>query len=127
MLVLMFTLTIVSCKKDKVEKKEEEKRPSIVGAWANVTPVGSFRNILTNIEFKENGTGNEYVVSITNFSSTEISDLDFSWTEEKNNTINLTFEDGLVEKYTYTLDVENNLLVLISESGNSKEYFKDID
>lgn len=120
-LFFIIALTGVGCKKDK---PAEIKLPTIVGTWANVGPPGSYRTIVNNIEFKADGSGNEYIYSVTTSSTTDISDLNFKWTVENNNRVTLKFEDGTVEKYNYVIKkVENLFLTLTSESGKSMEYY----
>jgi hypothetical protein len=120
-IAFVIAMTTMGCKK---EKNEGSQQPNIVGSWSHVRQVSTFRNILTDLGINADGSGNEYILSITTGSSTPISDLDFKWTTENNNLLKLQFVDGTSETYTYTLDPEAKLLTLESESGDSKEYIR---
>lgn len=120
-LFFIVALTGIGCKKDK---PAEIKLPTIVGAWANVGAPGSYRTIVNNIEFKADGSGNEYIYSVTTSSTTDISDLNFKWTVENDNRVTLKFEDGNVEKFNYVIrEAESLFLTMTSESGKSMEYY----
>jgi len=121
-MVLLVALCATGCKKDK--KEPENKLPTVVGTWSHVRPIGSFRNILTEIQLKADGSGNEFILNITTGSSNTISDLNFKWTVESSTVLSLKFDDGSVEKYDYVLNAEETRLTLTSESGDSKEYIR---
>lgn len=118
--VLFLILLNSNCKKDNDAVAE----PSLVGQWSNVTQISTFSNIVTYYEFKKDGTGNEAILRITTASSTEISDENFKWTVSKN-LLKIQFDEGEAEEYTFTFDDTKTELLLKSQAGDTKQYFKD--
>lgn len=120
-LILSLAILATSCKKEKINPNVD---PSIVGTWSNVRPIGSFRNIVTQLELKEDGTGNEFINNITTSSSTITSDENLTWKTENNNVLKIVFNDGDSEVYTYVINTAEETLTLTNTSGDSKEFFK---
>lgn len=120
--IVMVVITATGCKKK--DNSPGENKPSLVAVWSHLAPVGSFRNNVTLLNLKADGSGNESISSITNFSSTIISDEDLQWSSEQDNILKLQFSTGTTELYTYKFGDEGALLILTSASGVTREYMR---
>lgn len=120
--VFIFLLVLVACKKDKQEEAVKIN-PSLVGKWTHIRQLGPGRNQVTEITLNANGTGNELIFTTTLSSSTDNSDEAIKWATEKE-VLKLSFKDGQIDEYTYTITEDASTLKLISKSGSEKEFFK---
>ncbi|MCC6582665.1 MAG: hypothetical protein IT271_03090 [Chitinophagales bacterium] len=121
-IILLMAVTTTSCKKESLSTN----RADLAGSWSHVQPVGSFTNILTQLDLNANGSGKETVTNITTFSSTITSERDLSWKTQGDAELILQPEGQGEEKYTFTLDEENIELSLTEIStGFTTSYFKN--
>lgn len=118
-IVLAFT---TSCKKEPIPAINQD----LTGTWSHVQQVGSFRNILTQLDLNADGSGKETITNITTSSSTITSERFFTW-ETQNNTDLILQESGQSEeKFTFTLDeAQRELTLTDSITGFSRLYFKN--
>lgn len=121
-IILLIAVTTTSCKKESLSTN----RADLAGSWSHVQQVGSFTNILTQLDLNANGSGKETITNITTFSSTITSEKDLSWKTQGDAELILQPEDQSEEKYNFTLDEENNMLTLTeSTTGFTTEFFKN--
>jgi hypothetical protein len=117
-IVLLLAAT-TGCKKDNIQ-------PNLTGTWSHVQQIGSFRNVLTQLDLNADGSGKETITNITTSSSTITSERFFTW-ETQNNTDLILQESGQSEeKFTFTLDeAQRELTLTDSVTGFSRLYFKN--
>jgi hypothetical protein len=121
-IILLIAVTTTSCKKESLSTN----RADLAGSWSHVQQVGSFTNILTQLDLNANGSGKETITNITTFSSTITSEKDLSWKTQGDAELILQPEGQSEEKYNFTLDEENNMLTLTeSTTGFTTEFFKN--
>jgi hypothetical protein len=121
-IILLIAVSTTSCKKESLSTN----RADLTGSWSHVQPVGSFTNILTQLDLNANGSGKETITNITTFSSTITSEKDLTWKTQGDAGLILQPEGEREEKYNFTLDEENNKLNLTeSTTGFTTEYFKN--
>ena len=121
-IILLIAVTTTSCKKESLSTN----RADLAGSWSHVQQVGSFTNILTQLDLNANGSGKETITNITTFSSTITSEKDLTWKTQGDTELILQPEGQSEEKYNFTLDVENNMLTLTeSTTGFTTEFFKN--
>ena len=121
-IILLIAVTTTSCKKESLSTN----RADLAGSWSHVQQVGSFTNILTQLDLNANGSGKETITNITTFSSTITSEKDLTWKTQGDTELILQPECQSEEKYNFTLDEENNMLTLTeSTTGFTTEFFKN--
>jgi hypothetical protein len=121
-IILLMAVTTTSCKKESLSTN----RTDLAGSWSHVQQVGSFTNILTQLDLNANGSGKETITNITTFSSTITSEKDLTWKTQGDTELILQPEGQSEEKYNFTLDEENNMLTLSeSTTGFTTEFFKN--
>lgn len=121
-MIILMAVSFTGCKKEKLS----DNRTDLTGSWSHVQPVGSFSNILTQLDLNANGSGKETITNITTFSSTITSERDLSWKTEGESTLVLHPEGQDEEKYTFTLNEANKELSLKEIStGFTTAYFKN--
>ena len=121
-IILLIAVTTTSCKKESLSTN----RADLAGSWSHVQQVGSFTNILTQLDLNANGSGKETITNITTFSSTITSEKDLTWKTQGDTELILQPEGQSEEKYNFTLDEENNMLTLTeSTTGFTTEFFKN--
>jgi hypothetical protein len=117
-IVLLLAAT-TSCKKDNIQ-------PNLAGTWSHVQQVGSFRDILTQIDLDADGNGKETVMSITTAATTTTSEINFSWTTLGDTELIIKPEGESEERYNFILDEVNKQLTLTqSSTGLTKVFFKN--
>lgn len=117
-IVLLLAAT-TSCKKDNIQ-------PNLTGSWSHVQAVGSFRDILTQIDLDADGNGKETVMSITTAATTTTSEINFSWTTQGDTELIIKPEGESEERYNFILDEVNKQLTLTqSSTGLTKVFFKN--
>ena len=121
-IILLIAVTTTSCKKESLSTN----RADLAGSWSHVQQVGSFTNILTQLDLNANGSGKETITNITTFSSTITTKKDLTWKTQGDTELILQPEGQSEEKYNFTLDEENNMLTLTeSTTGFTTEFFKN--
>lgn len=119
---IIISATFLSgCKKEKIQTNIDAQ---IAGVWSHTSFISPSSSILTQLEFRADGTGSESVFRISTFNSSDPTVTDFKWTSENNNILKQEFEDGTVEESTYSLLPVENKLTITSASGNILEFFK---
>lgn len=118
--LLLILIGTSSCKKENLQTN----RPDLVGIWSHVQAVGTFSNILTQLELKADGSAREQIMFITTSSTTVTSDKALTWNTEQDELI-LKESGESEEKFTFLLDEVNTELKLTETStGTTKSYFK---
>lgn len=120
-IVLLLAVT-TSCKKESVPAINQD----LTGTWSHVQQIGSFRNILTQLDLNADGSGKETITNITTSSSTITSERIFTWETQSNTELILQDSGQSEEKFTFTLDeAERELTLTDSITGFSRLYFKN--
>jgi hypothetical protein len=118
-MLIGFAAFSTSCKKTTVSPNQDAR---FNGIWSHTRIVSSFLSILTQSEFKPDGTGVESVFRITTSGGDTPEVSAFTWSTQNNSTLILSYEDGSNDTLSYVFDEFS--FTLTDRFGNDREFFE---